>query len=49
MSMSINTLLEVGVGQRFGSGATSLEPAKGQETTAEALKIQEVQKVDVGR
>ena len=40
--------LEVGIGQRSGSGARSLEPARGQKPTAEALKIQEVQEVDVG-
>ena len=38
-----------GVGQRSGSGARDLEPARGQEPTAGALKIQEVQKVDIGR
>ena len=34
---------------RSGSGARSLKPTRGQEPTAEALKIQEVQEVDVGR
>ena len=38
-----------GVGQRSGSGARVLEPARGQEPIAEALKIQKVQEVDVRR
>ena len=38
-----------GVDQRSGSGARGLESAKGQEPIAEALKIQGVQKVDIGR
>ena len=37
------------VGQRSRSGARDLEPARGQEQTAKALKIQEVQKVDIKR
>ena len=37
------------VGQRLGSGARGLELAKGQKPTAEAIKIQEVQEVDIGR
>ena len=38
-STSTSTSLEVGVGQRSGSGARGLEPARGQEPTVEALKI----------
>ena len=38
-----------GVGQRSRSGARGLEPARSQEPTAEALKIQKVQEVDVER
>ena len=38
-----------GVGQKSGSGARGLEPAKGQKPIAEALKIQKVQKVNIGR
>ena len=41
--------MRFGIGQRSGSGARSLKPARGQETTAEVLKIQEVQEVNVGR
>ena len=40
---------EVGVGQRSGSKARSLKSVRGQEPTAEALKIEEVQEVDIGR
>ena len=38
-STSTSTPLEVGVGQRSRSGVKGLEPARGQEPTAEALKI----------
>ena len=38
-STSTSTPLEVGVGQRSGSEARGVEPARGQEPTAEALKI----------
>ena len=37
------------IGQRFELKAKGLEPARGQESTTEPLKIQEVQKVDVRR
>ena len=37
------------VGQKSGSEARSLEPAKDLEPTIEVLKIQEVQEVDIGR
>ena len=49
MSTSASTPLEVEIGQRFGSWARGLEPARGQEPITEALKIQEVQKVDIRR
>ena len=41
--------MKSGVGQRSGSEARGPKPAKGQEPTAEALKIQEFQEVNVGR
>ena len=44
-----NTPFEVRVDQRSGPGARGLEPARGQKPTAEALKIQEVRKVDIGK
>ena len=47
--MSTNTPFEVRVGQTSGSGARGLEPARGQEPIAEAIKISEVQEIDVGR
>ena len=48
-STSTNTPIEIGVGQRSGSEVRGLKLVSSQEPTAEALKIQTVQKVDVRR
>ena len=47
--MSTSTFLKIGVGQRSGSGARNLKLARGQEPTVKALKIQEVQEIDIER
>ena len=38
-----------GVGQKSGSETKGPEPARSQEPSAEALKIQEVQEIDIRR